>query len=62
MSHITIVINRTQPTQTSAVENAEPQSGVNYAQITYTPPDSATDAEVGQMVKKLYKQIRDLGS
>ena len=64
MSHITIVINRTQPPQPSAdrtVVASEPEEGVNYVSVTYTPPDSATDAEVGQAVRKLFKQVRELG-
>lgn len=35
---------------------------MNFVSVTYTPPDSATDAEVGQAVKKLFKQVRDLSS
>ena len=60
MSHISIVINRVQPSPSGSVLATEPQEGVNYVSVTYTPPDSATDADVGQAVKKLFKQVRDL--
>lgn len=62
MSHITVIINRTQPpTAGIRTEAVEPQEGVNYVSVTYTPPDNATDAEVGQAVKRLYKQVREIG-
>lgn len=63
MSHISIVINRAQPPAPGVSADAnEPQEGVNFVSVTYTPSDTATDAEVGQAVKKLFKQVRDLST
>lgn len=31
------------------------------AQVTYSPPDSATDQEIAQEVRKLVKQVKKLG-
>jgi len=62
LSHITIVINRTQPPPAGLADSAEPQEGVNSVSVSFTAPDSATDAEVGQAVKKLFKQVREVGT
>lgn len=62
MSHITIVLNRTQQPNGVSSSEAGPQEGVNFVSVTYTPADSATDAEVGQAVKKLFKQVREVGA
>lgn len=56
MSHITIIIERALPTG-SAAEEVRPIS----AHVKWSPPDDMTDAEIGQAVRRLYKQIRDLG-
>jgi len=64
VSHISIIINRTVPTQivagneSSTTMHSDPVS----ATVTYEVPHDTTDAEVGQAVKKLYKQVRELGS
>lgn len=61
MSHITIVINRAQPSPAGVSASADaPQEGVNFVSVSYTPSDTATDAEVGQAVKRLFKQVREV--
>lgn len=55
-----MVINRT--AQPPGADEAQEAHGVTFASVSYTPPDSMTDAEVAQQVKKLYKTVRELGS
>lgn len=63
MSHITIVISRAQPSATNVAADspAANQEGINYASVSYTPSDLATDEEVTRMCHKLYKQVKELG-
>lgn len=61
MSHITVIINRAPPPPSSTAVTAETADPVT-AYVTYVVPHEATDSEVGQMAKKLYRQVRDLGS
>jgi hypothetical protein len=56
MSHITIIINRAVPSELTA--DSEPVT----AEVRYVVPHEATEADVGQAVKRLYRQVRDLGS
>lgn len=59
MSHIVIIIDRKPhpPTDAPALNAAD-----CAATVTYAVPHDATDAEVGQAVRKLVKQVRDLGA
>lgn len=60
MSHIVIIVDRKPAPTTDAVTEAGASECT--ATVTYVVPHDATDAEVGQAVKKLVKQVRDLGS
>ena len=58
MSHIVIIIDRAPPPPTGLA----PESEAVSASVKYVVPHEATDAEVGQAVRKLVKQVRDLGA
>lgn len=62
MSHITVIINRAPPPPSSTATEASAPADPVTAYVTYVVPHDASDADVGQMAKKLYKQVRDLGS
>jgi hypothetical protein len=55
MPHITVIINRAPPA------TAEEQDGVSAA-VSYTPAHDATPEQVAQDVKRIYKQVKNLGS
>jgi hypothetical protein len=66
MSHITIIINRVQPASNDPSPPNVPMAhserpGVNYVSVTFTPDDSMSDEEIGRALRKLYKQVKDLG-
>lgn len=61
MSHITIIINRAAQ-EPSATASSTPDSGVTFASVSYVPPDGMSDADVAHEVRKLYKQVKDLGT
>lgn len=56
MSHITIIISRR-----AAVSAHSGTEQITVAEVTYAPPDSATEQEIGQEVKRLVRQVRGLG-
>jgi hypothetical protein len=58
MSHIVIIIDRAPPPTTS---EAHDSSAVN-ARVSWSPPDNMSDQEVAQNVKRLYKQVKNLGA
>jgi hypothetical protein len=62
LSHITVIINRAPPppSATSAAVADTPDPVTAY--VSYAVPHEASDADVGQMAKKLYRQVKDLGS
>lgn len=60
MSHIVIIIDRAPPTGSEA--EATMETPPVSARVTWTPPHDMSDAEVAQAVKRLYRQIRNLGT
>jgi hypothetical protein len=58
MSHITIIISRAPPHGT----DVQPDDEQVTAEITFTPPDAMSEQEVAQNVRRLYRQIRNLGN
>jgi hypothetical protein len=58
MSHITIIIGRA-PSGTVPHDEEEDRCS---AQVEYRVPHDATDVEVGQAVKRLYRQVKNLGA
>lgn len=62
MSHITIVINRTvPPSQADAAEDTQADA-ISSVHVEFVVPHGMSDADVGQAVKRLYKQVRDLSA
>lgn len=60
MSHIVIIIDRVPPPTMSALE--QQATDACTATVRYPVPHDATDEEVGKAIRKLYKQVRELGS
>lgn len=58
MSHITIIISKRAATSSMTEASAE---RITAAEVTYVPPDSATEQEIGQEVRRLVRQVRNLG-
>lgn len=58
MSHITIIIDRGPPPSTDAQHDDD----TIRAHVEFTPPDAMSEAEVVQHVRKLYRQVRNLGT
>lgn len=54
MSHITIIINREPP--------SDQDSGAVVANVEYVVPDDETDEDVVRKVRKMVKQVRELGT
>jgi len=67
VSHITIVINRESPpivttsSDPASISVSMPSQPVS-ASVTYHVPHDATEAEISRNVRKLVKQVRNLGS
>jgi hypothetical protein len=57
MPHITVIIKRVPHATPSGDEPAD----TTTAEVAYEVPHEATEAEVGQAVKRLFKQVRALG-
>jgi hypothetical protein len=55
MPHIGVIINRVPPATSDETDTVT-------ASVTYYPPHDATEQEVAQMVKHLYKQVKNLGT
>ena len=60
MSHITIIIERVAPAGPAGAEITEANG--TTARVVWSPPDAISDAEIGQAVRRLYKQVRELGN
>jgi hypothetical protein len=54
VSHITIIINREPP--------SDQDTDAVVANVEYVVPDDETDEDVGRKVRKMVKQVRELGT
>lgn len=59
MSHITIIISRAPP---SGVADSNSDDEQVTARVVFTPPDAMTEQEVTTHVRRLYRQVRNLGT
>lgn len=60
MSHVVIIIDRAPPP--SADVDTHPAEDQIIAHVEFTPPDAMSEADVVQHVRKLYRQVRNLGT
>lgn len=59
MSHVVIIIQQTiQPPP--APHSLAPEGGSMSAEVTYTPPDSATEDQIGNQVERIVKRLAKL--
>lgn len=61
MSHITIILNRAVPFGAD-VTSATPEDERVTASVSFTPPDAMSEADVAQHLRRLYRQVRNLGT
>jgi len=55
VSHIVIIVNRAPPPTADETDSVT-------ASVSYHVPHDATDQQVAQAVKQLFKQVKNLGS
>lgn len=59
MSHVVIVIQQTILPPPDATAASAP-TGEMTAQVTYTPSDTATDAQIGNAVERIVRRLTKL--
>ena len=59
VSHVVIIIQQTILPPPDALSGS-PASGEMTAEVRYTPPDSATDAQIGNQVERIVKRLARL--
>lgn len=60
MGHITIIIDR-KPPEGSALADEQADNDVT-AHVEYRPSDAASEQEIAQDMRRLYRQVRNLGT